>query len=644
MKILLSVKTVLNYLYNHLINLIWTKKIRFEDGTEMTTVPKGNSLYDIKILAQSIANKDWCCLSYPTRKDIEKNKIPTIYNDIENKLKSADKEFITNGIDVGYPVWYDETTQKYYFFTNNELRYSQNNNLSPNYIQSVDTQGKSVKEIIIGKNINVLISSTNPETYLIYDKSWNFIKEITLDNVFLNSSITALKVVKDYIVVVYSAQKLLFLEDKTDNPDISFDTLNIENSPSEQSQFVKISENYDGNIFFIINGRININGIVKYNILTKQYQYNLFSVAFQPINLSPYLSYEYRRNGSSISSVVLYNDKMIVAIGVRTYNQNLGYYQYYTAICEFDFNNTVDEYGNQRLLANVIATIDNQIGINDIFAYEDTFFVYTGGLLANEIQADSNPNPPTAQQGKIYQTNNFIEFTEKVSVPTSLNNYYWKSISNFFVNNDVCIVCVNREDTDGRYQYNSLSAKIYTKNLVINGSIISVNYHKYEDINICIKDNGTNDTNLDLMYACLGYANFFVIDTINETLALPRSSNLWTFMYVGDNYVDVELPNGSYLNVSTVAEQVVISNASITLDITKNTNYRFTNNDITDITLNSCQDSPLETVLDFSTGNTTPTLTDSSGITWVDGSAPVLSANKSYIIVIYNKKGFVREY
>ena len=54
MKIWFGISSFLNYLYNHLIDLVWTKKIKFADGTEMTTVPNGNSLYDIKCLSQYV--------------------------------------------------------------------------------------------------------------------------------------------------------------------------------------------------------------------------------------------------------------------------------------------------------------------------------------------------------------------------------------------------------------------------------------------------------------------------------------------------------------------------------------------------------------------------------------------------------------
>lgn len=42
MNILLTIKSVLNYLYNHLIELIWVKKIKFSDGSEMVSAGGSN--------------------------------------------------------------------------------------------------------------------------------------------------------------------------------------------------------------------------------------------------------------------------------------------------------------------------------------------------------------------------------------------------------------------------------------------------------------------------------------------------------------------------------------------------------------------------------------------------------------------------
>ena len=98
-------------------------------------------------------------------------------------------------------------------------------------------------------------------------------------------------------------------------------------------------------------------------------------------------------------------------------------------------------------------------------------------------------------------------------------------------------------------------------------------------------------------------------------------------------------------NYKQKAEEIIINDTAITIsNILANKNYVFNSNAITSITLTACETSYEETTIEFSTGATAPTLTDNTGIVWVDGSAPTLNANKSYLIVIFNNLGFVKEY
>lgn len=94
------------------------------------------------------------------------------------------------------------------------------------------------------------------------------------------------------------------------------------------------------------------------------------------------------------------------------------------------------------------------------------------------------------------------------------------------------------------------------------------------------------------------------------------------------------------------ATTTTIDTASVTVsEIKANTNYVFSNNAITDITLSGCETSFEETTIEFTTGSTAPLVTDNSSITWMDNfDITNLSANKSYLIVIFNKLGFVKEY
>lgn len=88
---------------------------------------------------------------------------------------------------------------------------------------------------------------------------------------------------------------------------------------------------------------------------------------------------------------------------------------------------------------------------------------------------------------------------------------------------------------------------------------------------------------------------------------------------------------------------VTISDASVTIaEVKANTNYIFSNANITGITLTACETSLEESTIQFTTGSSAPTLTDNSGLVWFDG-IPTLLPNTTYVIVIFNKQAFYQE-
>ena len=87
--------------------------------------------------------------------------------------------------------------------------------------------------------------------------------------------------------------------------------------------------------------------------------------------------------------------------------------------------------------------------------------------------------------------------------------------------------------------YSGIVKKEYTDTYKINGNTVTVKYYKYQDFKICISDNGgTNDTNLETVFNYLGYLNYWLLDIINETIAIQRDKNTYAVMYVGDNFID----------------------------------------------------------------------------------------------------------
>ena len=86
------------------------------------------------------------------------------------------------------------------------------------------------------------------------------------------------------------------------------------------------------------------------------------------------------------------------------------------------------------------------------------------------------------------------------------------------------------------YNNNELIYNGNTVNEVFAGSSSS-NYDKLQDV-----------------YEYLGYLPYFWIDQENLDIVLPRNSNRWTMMYVGNNYVEEEMPEGKYSAFATKDE------------------------------------------------------------------------------------------
>ena len=129
---------------------------------------------------------------------------------------------------------------------------------------------------------------------------------------------------------------------------------------------------------------------------------------------------------------------------------------------------------------------------------------------------------------------------------------------------------------------------------------------------------------------------------LTSSQSSAQTQTLDTTIGIDSNY---KLPTNAEFNAKEdLPTTETITDASVSLALEANKNYVLTNTAITDITLSSCETSYQETTIQFTTGATAPSLTDSSGISWVDYSAPVLQANKTYIICIWNKKGFYKEY
>lgn len=575
MRILLSIKAILNYLYNHLIDLVWTKKIRFQDGTEMTTVPTGNNLLDIKILSQAIADKGFAYMCHTNRRDLAKANVPTLYDFILDKLNNSEKQLqpLTQTSLTGRNIVYSKTLNKWFYTDSDNDRICATQNLI-NYTIVEDTCVPT--NLVCGNNILIAYLDSglgnHQKRYLIMNLQTNEIKYLNLsDNGVPFKSGAIRSIVKDGYIYILSTNRsnfkrvYKFLDDYsiTNYSTISF-TKNI------------YDMQYDNGYWFALlsDGVYKGTDINTPSNFTRIYSDSIYDSSFLIVkdNFSCYLS---SRNVPIVFTYDLYQN-------VQQTGDNF----------DISYASAIPTY--PKILNNTIWCNNDGMKIMSI----DINTMYETVYSNDDVTG--------------------MDISENTIVYGSLVYMYYTG----FVN------------------------KQYTDSYIINGSTVNINYYKNDDFKICIKDGGANDTNLETVFNYLGYLNYWLLDINNETVAIQRNNQPYVCMFVGDDFIDdsLNLPTQS-VRCLPQAQEIIDSSASITLsEIKANTNYLFTNANITDITLSGCQTSFEETSIEFSTGNSAPTLTDNSGITWVDGSAPTLNANKSYLIVIFNKLGLVKEY
>ncbi len=571
MKIWFSISSFLNYLYNHLIDLVWTKKIRFADGTEMTTVPNGNNLYDIKILSQAIADKGFAFMCHTTTRALLKSDVPTVYNDILNKLNNSEKEMqpLTQLSLNGQRILYSNTLNKWFYSdeTNGNIYITDNLIISTVYLS--DTY---ITEMICGNNIFVAYDYMN-NRYVVKDLHTDETKTLNMSNVPLNSGAIRTIIKDGYIYLCPIARSDYFKIYKF------YDDFSITDFQTITFNKKIYDIQYDNGYWYVLlaDGVYKGTDINNPSSFTRIHQDDISDSSFLIVkdNFSCYLK---GRGNHIVYTYDLYQNT----------NQTVNNFDilYASAIKSYP-----------KLLDNLIWTQNRELKIMSIDINDFTTFIDTTVYDVQGLDIDYNNN--TVVYG-------------------SSNNMYLTGL-------------VNKQFTD---TYN------------INGTNVNINYYKYQDFKICVSDNGgTNDTNIKTVYDYLGYSNYWLIDTTNETITIQRNKQGYVQMYVGDDFVDdlEDLPTISTRPLPQ-EEEIVDSSASISLDVLPNKDYKLTNANLSSLTLNSCQDSPLGTTIRFNSGSTPTSITDNTSIEWVDGATPIPSANVKCLIFIWNNIGFYKEW
>lgn len=524
MRILLSIKAVLNYLYNHLIDLVWTKKIRFADGTEIDSVdslPKGNSLFDIKLLSQAIADKGWAFMCHTTRRDLPKTDVPTLYNDIKFKYDNADKQHITSEI-TGQnmlSVIYDKYTQKYYYklygSDYNKIFASDYPDLSNS--QSVLTFTEHFAYVILcGQNINIVSSGIANEKLHIFNKNWEFIKTYNLREIS-NGDLRCWRSVENAFIFTCS---------KEDNSNADCYVIKIEDditaNLTHTNNLYSNTKPLPNRISDVINGKFYITimrwgasvTIVEFDIndITNYTEYNM-----SDINVYPNW---YKWN---FSEIVFYNDYFYITVSNKIFkSQNL---------VNWTLVYTTTE-NNWRIIKKD----------NDYYIFGDGYIIITNNFA---------------------NFSTLLTFTKSTNMGENTGNYCQ-------VAENIIIISSNAYKF---YLYSAPTIKVYTDSYTINGNTVSINYYKYNDFKICLSDNGgTNDTNLETVYNYLGYLNYWLLDLTNETVCVQRDKNTYSAMFIGDDFIDdlEDLPTNDYSSVVLKNQLLNIASALISADTINN--------------------------------------------------------------------------
>lgn len=525
MNIILTIKAVLNYLYNHLIDLINVKKIVFADGTEQSTASKSASLFDIKLMSQAIAEKGFAFMCHTTKRSLTKANVPTLYNDIKYKYEHCNTEFISSSSTptTSNGVWFCSTTNKYYWCNNGHIYSSENIDLS-NPTDLGDFGIEYNGGIYIGKNINLAYNgSYGANSINVYNKNWELIKTINNVTKFQTENV---RIVDGYFVFWFSAGNECYIMTVTDDSNADYLISDNVNNQSMVSKLLKCSDIYNNHIYFVTETASGWISFLKLNIenLYVVEEFGLYTDFGRPANNSGRLS---------ITPVVIYNDEFYIANNNKVYKSS-----------NTDLTNWSE-----------VTTLSTNTQFLDIVKHNDIFYIATNGY--------------------IYTTNNFVNFSQLTSFTP--DTYGFNKFFNFYVDNNNILLSTGG---NALYVYGGSVKKIYTDTYTINGNTVTINYYKYNDFKICLADNGTNDTNLETVYNYLSYLNYWLIDISNETICIQRDKNTYSVMFVGDNFIDdlEDLPTNDYSSV--VLKNQLSNIALISVDTinnlqdgTKNTVY-----------------------------------------------------------------------
>lgn len=465
------------------------------------------NLFNLKTISEPMTQKGWCCISDTQPKRLGKASVPTAYEFLKEKLDNVDST-ISN-----WQSLYFNNGIRSFIVDNNLLIFNRsNNNLykceignisdSSTWTQinlssrvSIDPNNEdNYKMLITDKIVCFYLSEYNTNYNLLIILNRQTLEEVKIINNSTGSSPQYISLVKDYVYYTINNNTYRFLNTTVAND------INPELLVSEQD--IRLVFKFDGTYYYYIRRE---GGYPRKWWVNKTVD---FSTIIPIGRLSGYGPDAYKCNFTYDNNGNLYN---LLPNGQIRKSKNIETWSGYGTESWEDTTLDFTNYGSSYQASSDIANIfKNQNGFIIEYTLQDTGYC------------------------SLLYTTDMINF---------------QSIKNKVSNNDIYFT-----DTNGNYANyggytlyfsDPIAVKtVYTD--TING--IDIKYYKNGDWKICTPDIAVgNDDNLQDVFEFLGYLNYWWIDTANEQITLQRNSNMWTMMYVGDDYEDDSLPSGNYL-------------------------------------------------------------------------------------------------
>lgn len=454
--------------------------------TDGTTVSWGevnaNYLYDTKVLSQAISNKGWAYQCKSVRTDLAKADVPTVYNDIEYKYLNCDKVPSSSLTQLAGTSPYKTV------------------DIDDTYVYSGNTTDWKLKRTRLDN-----LPAVNWET-------------VVNSQLYANQSYRALCVGEKILIASFSGANgsiNIRVYKKSDWTLLKTYTHTYNNGMNSYCSSIYIGsvrkfvigyKDTDSNTNSSYMVFLEDNDTLQETAYTLPYQQNCI-----PVYINGYYIFMHR-NKEQITKYITRTTDFINFENVYSYDgwsydnvQPIG--KAGNKLVCFYLRRISSDNGETWITDNSIPNCDAP----SICQKENSFYVISGNRI---LFSDNLPSFTTVYTGAS-NLGNFITVNDSADM--------------FFIKKDYPLYFLG---------YNSV---VYTDTYIINGSTVNIQYYKYNDWKICIAgENGTSDVNLDTVFNYLGYLNYWRLDRNGQTVTLPRNSNLYTQMFVGDDYDDTE--------------------------------------------------------------------------------------------------------